>query len=54
MKTFKQAMEDLNDKYFEDFDLYRNDDFEYTDERMLEILKQYKAEYLEICAKYPR
>lgn len=52
--NFKNAVESLNEKYFEHFDLYRNGDFEYTDERMLEILKQYKAEYLEICAKYSR
>lgn len=50
MKTFKQAMENLNEKYFEDFDLWRNGDVDYDDARMLTILKNYKQEYQDICS----
>lgn len=49
--NLRAALEALNEKYYEHFDLWRNGDYAYSDERMLTILKGYKQEYLEICSK---
>lgn len=45
MKTFKEAVDELNEEYFEDFDLWRCGDMAYTDEKMLAILKEYRTRY---------
>ena len=47
--TFKEKVNALNEEYFEHFDLYRNGDILYTDEYMLEKMREYRAKYLAIC-----
>lgn len=48
MKTFKETIDELNEEFFEDFDLWRCDTIGYDDAKMLNILKEYKRRYLEI------